>query len=216
MDWLKLLPEILESLPDHPIALVSLVALIIGTLVYKMIPPTTHPTFKIAALVLAIGALVGLSWMVVSIGRDVKREQFEQPVNCNVEVLAALDDHLSSTGSYELAVAMEGKNAFSGSLLRRLPHGSPYAGPFTNWAKLSFTVDLPRRQVLQSALGMQFQLGGSPDRDWLGVAEISADCEGRKFRASIEEMHGYGPGGRRTGILYIGETKHWQILRVAE
>lgn len=156
MDWLELLPEILESLPDHPIALVSLVALIIGTLVYKMIPPTTHPTFKIAALVLAIGALVGLSWMVVSIGRDVKRELFEQPVNCNVEVLATLDDHLSSTGSYELAVAMEGKNAFSGSLLRRLPHGSPYAGPFTNWTKLSFTVDFLVGRSYSLRLGCSF------------------------------------------------------------
>lgn len=216
MDWIKLLPDILRALPTSPIAVVALIALAIAFLVFKSLEPKVHHAVRVVALVVAIAALVTLAWMVVNIGKEAKRDNLEVLLACKVNVLSVLDDHKGSEGTYQLSVNIEGKNAFGASLLTRLPHGTPWGGPFTNWTTLAMEVSLPRRKVLQSALEFELQLGGSPEKDWIGVAHIEAECGERKFQATIEELHGYGPGGRRTGILYIGETKHWQALAVSE
>jgi hypothetical protein len=167
-----------------------------------------------ALLVILVG-LVLLTWKVIEIGKGIKEEaELNELQSCVGRVLVVLDDHKFSEGTYELAVTVEGRDAFRGRLVGVLPHGEPFEGPFTNWTKLPFSVTLTRRAARQASLDSQFQLGGSPNAgDWLGVADIQVDCPDGKFAASIQDLHKYGPGGRPTGILYIGQLKRWAVPR---
>lgn len=214
-EWLKMLPEILEKLPTHPVALVALVVLVIGFISYLVIKPKDSGRLRYGALLVILVGLVLLAGKVIEIGSGIKEEaELNELQSCAGRVLAVLDDHKFSEGTYDLAVTIEGRDAFRGRLAGVLPHGDPFEGPFGNWAELPFSVMLTKRAAKQSSLDSQFQLGGSPNAgDWLGVADIQVECPDGKFAGSIQDLHKYGPGGRPTGILYIGQSKRWAVPR---
>jgi len=214
-ELLKLLPDILKALPTHPVALIALVVLVVGFISYLVIDKKDRPGLRYAALFATVASLLLLVWWVVKIGKDIQEEKASNEIqSCTGRILAVLDDHLGSRGTYELAVSVEGNEAYHGSLAGVLPHGAPWGGAYTNWTDLPFSVNLTRRLAKRPSLDVQFQLGGSPNaNDFLGVSEIRLTCPDGNFFRLVNDMFKYGPDGRPTGILYIGGSKMWAVQR---
>jgi hypothetical protein len=128
--------------------------------------------------------------------------------SCRLEITGALDDHYNSTGSYNLAVSVNGTEVYP-KKTAPFEHGKPFGKVFNNWKTLR--VDLPGSFSPGTKLNVKLTHSGSPRGDWIGIDYLMVRCGDNTKTKELSDYKNYGVNDRAAGIVYGGQSKTWTI-----